>query len=115
MVVAESDRVPVQTGGYLARDTKDTLFSGLMENGHIKLVSASVSAVAMVTPAVRVGVAFMYFLDPSQPANSLVGRVPDPISNNYRFKLGVGKVRKIGESPYKKSFASMSFKPRTIV
>ena len=115
MVVAESDRVPVQTGGYLARDTKDTLFSGLMENGHIKLVSASISAVAMVTPAVRPGVAFMYFLDPSQPANSLVGRVPDPISDNYRFKLGVGKVRKIGESPYKTSFASMSFKPRTIV
>ena len=114
-VVAESDRVAVQTGEFIARDIKDMLFSSLMEKGHIELTSASVTAVAMVTPAVRPGVTFMNFLDPKQPANSLVHRVPDPISNNYRYKLAAGRIRRIGESPYKKSFRTMSFAPRTIV
>jgi len=114
-VVAESDRVPVQVSGFLGVGGKDLTFTELMAGGHIKLERASVSAVAMVTPAVRKGVTFMYFLDPNQPANALVPRVPDPISNNYRFKLGVGRVRKIGESPYKKSLEAMTFAPRTIL
>ena len=114
-IVAESDRVPVQTGGFIAQEVEDLTFSGLLAAGHIKYAEASVSAVAVVTSAVRKGVSFMYFLDPNQPANALVPRVPDPISNNYRFKLGVGRLKKIGESLYKTSFESMSFGPRTIV
>ena len=114
-VIAESERVPVQTGGFIAPEVEDLTFSRLLEAGHIEFTTGSVSAVAVVTPAVRRGVSFMYFLDPNHPANSLVPRVPDPISNNYRFKLGVGRVKKIGESPYKDSFASMSFAPRTII
>ncbi len=39
----------------------------------------------------------------------------DNISGNYNYKLGVGKVKKIGESPYKKEFRRMSFAPRNIV
>ena len=115
IVLAESDRVPVQTGGFMGRDTKDLLFTKLMENGHIKLTSASVTAVAVVNPMPRPGVTFMYFLHTIQSANSLTPRVADPISNNYRFKLGVGRIRKIGESPYKKSFRTMSFGRRDIV
>ena len=114
-IVAESDRVPVQTGGFIAQEVEDLTFSGLLAAGHIEYAEASVSAVAVVTSAVRKGVSFMYFLDPNQPANALVPRVPDPISNNYRFKLGVGRLKKIGESLYKTSFESMSFGPRTIV
>ena len=114
-IVAESDRVPVQTGGFIAQEVEDLTFSGLLAAGHIEYAEASVSAVAVVTPAVRKGVSFMYFLDPNQPANALVPRVPDPISNNYRFKLGVGRLKKIGESLYKTSFESMSFGSRTIV
>ena len=75
-------------------------------------------AVAMVTDAVRPGVVFAAFLWPRWPraaANSLVYRVPDPITNRYRFKLGKGKLRKTGESPYKRSLERMSFKPRTII
>lgn len=53
----------------------------------------------MVTDAVREGVIFAYFLEPGSPANSLVHRVPDPITNRYRFKLGKGRLEKIGESP----------------
>jgi arsenite oxidase large subunit len=57
----------------------------------------------------------MDFLHASQPANALAGRVVDWISGNYNYKMGIAKVAKIGESPYKRSFRSMSFAPRDIV
>ena len=114
-VVVESDRVPAQTGGFVGRDTEDLLFDKLMKDGHIELTSARVEAVAIVMEVPRRGVTAMYFLDPKNPANSLAPRVPDPISNNYRFKLGVGKIRKVGESPYKNTFAQMSFASRAII
>lgn len=79
------------------------------------MVKASVTAVAIVTPAVKKGVSFMYFLHPTQPANSLAPRVVDPLTNQYRYKLGVGKVKKIGESPYKNDFRTMTFARRDIV
>ena len=114
-VEVSCDRVPVQKSGFVARDLSDALFDGLMKNGHIELQKATVKAVAVVIPVPRPGVSFMYFLHPTDVANKLVPRVPDPISNNYRFKLAVGKVRKIGESPYKHSLTMMSFGTRTIV
>jgi len=92
----------------------DMSFSNLLKDGHIELTKASVKAVAIVTPAVRQGVAFMFNLDTKEPANSLAPRVPDPLSDNYRYKLGVGKIEKTGESPYKKSFEEMSFGRRDI-
>ena len=71
----------------------------------------------MVTDAVRPGLLFTNFNDPRPRAssNSLVYRVPDPITNRYRFKLGKGRVRKIGESPYKHDLTKMTFAPRTII
>jgi len=115
LVAATSDRVPVQTGGFIARTPEDASWSGLLADGHIDYRDARVEAVAIVTDAVRPGVAFMYVLHTKQPANSLVSRVPDPISGNYRYKLGVGRVERIGESPYKHDLSRMSFAPRTIV
>jgi len=115
LVAAESERIPVQKSGFIAATPADASFTRLMEAGHIELTAARVEAVAIVTPAVRPGVSFMFFLHTKNPANSLVARVPDPISNNYRYKLGVGTLRKIGESEYKHSFTQMSFAPRTIV
>ncbi len=76
------------------------------------------TAMAIVTDAVKRGVIFANFLSPRWPgsaANSLVHRVPDPITLRYRFKLGKGRASKIGESPYKHSLDQMSFKPRTII
>ena len=70
---------------------------------------------AIVTDAVRKGVAFTNFIWPGSPANSIVPRVPDPVTNRYRFKLGKGRVTKIGESAYKRSFTAMSFAPRPIM
>ena len=115
VVEVTCDRVPVQTGGFVGRDTKDLLFSKLMEDGHIHLDDVKVEAVAMVMPVPRPGTSAMYFLDPKNPANSLVPRVTDPISDNYRYKLGIGRIKKTGESPYKDSFAQMTFKSRAIV
>lgn len=34
------------------------------------------------------------------------------VSGNYRYKLGRGVLRKIGESAYKHNFLEMSLKPR---
>ena len=53
-------------------------------------------------------------LDMRQPSNSLQARVVDNISGNYNYKMGVAMIKKIGESPYKHSFRSMSFAPRNI-
>ncbi|MEL6775472.1 MAG: hypothetical protein AAFP23_11945, partial [Pseudomonadota bacterium] len=85
-----------------------------LRNGHIELTRASITAVAIVTPAVKQGVGYMDFLHTAQPANALAGRVVDWISGNYNYKMGVGMVRKMGESQYKHTFRSMSFARRDI-
>lgn len=115
MVLASSDRVPVWKDSNMGTAALDTKFGNLLKQGHIKLTKASVSAVAIVTPAVKKGVCFMYFLTPTQPANSLAARIPDPLTNQYRYKVGVGRVKKIGESPYKHDFRTMTFVRRDIV
>jgi len=109
-----SDRVPVQEGGFYGVMGKDNSFSGLMKNGHIKLVSASVSAVAIITPSCKRGFMSALKFDMSNSINALIPRVADPINNHYRFQLAVAKVRKIGASPYKKSLEAMSFARRDI-
>lgn len=114
-VAIESDDVLVQTGGFLGVQDGDLGFSWLVGEGHIQQTSARATAVAIVTPAVKPGVAFMYFVWPGSAANSFSHRVPDPISNNYRYKLGKGRVRKIGESIYKHSLDAMTFVRRDIV
>ncbi len=96
-------------------DIQPMTFTALQQAGHIKLIHGGFSAVAIITDAIRPGVAFTYFLDPKNPGNSLAPRVLDPVSQRYRFKLGVGKIKKIGESEYKKSMTQMSFAPRHIV
>jgi arsenite oxidase large subunit len=116
---AFSDRVPVQVSGFqgvrgAGRLDGDFSFTTLLKEGHIEITKASVKAVAIVTPAVRQGVSFMFNLHTKESANSLAPRVPDPLSDNYRYKLGVGKIEKIGESPYKKTFEEMSFGRRDI-
>ncbi len=91
------------------------LYDQLERNGHIRIGKGEMRAVAIVTDAIRPGVMWTNALVPGSPANSLVHRVPDPITNRYRFKLGKGKVTRLGESPYKQELTRMSFKPRTII
>ena len=115
LVAIESQRVPVQKDFNLGVKADDMWFSGLMKRGHIKISSGQFSAVAIVTPAIKQGVVFTDFLKLESPANSITPRVPDPISLNYRFKIASGKVKRIGESPYKRRFDQMSLKRRDIV
>lgn len=82
--------------------------------GHIRVGKGECKAVAVVTDAVHPGVVFVNFLWAGSPVNSLAHRVPDPITNRYRFKLGKGRIEKIGESPYKRSFDEMTFAPRPV-
>lgn len=97
------------------KDVEGLMFSALHKAGHIKHIRGEFQAVAIITDAVRPGVAFTYFLDPNNPGNSLAPRVLDPVSQRYRFKLGVGKITKLGESQFKRQFEQMSFAPRHIV
>ncbi len=113
-VMAYSDRVPSMKDTILGIETSDFQFGSLLENGHIELSKASVTAVAVVTRAIKRGVMFMNFLEMAQPANALQGRVVDWISGNYNYKMGVARLKKIGVSPYKHTFRSMSFAPRDI-
>ena len=114
-VLMTNDDVLIQTGGYVMRGANSFQFSELMRNGHIRIGKGESRAVAIVTDAVREGVLFTYFLWPGVTENSLVHRVPDAITNRYRFKLGKAKIQKTGESLYKRSFDAMTFKSRTIM
>jgi arsenite oxidase large subunit len=107
--------VPVQRNFNLGVKSGEMWFSGLMKRGNIEITAGEYSAVAMVTPAIKKGVAFSEFLKTEQPGNTIVPQVPDPITTNARFKIASGTITKIGESPYKHSFAQMSFKRRNIV
>ena len=57
---------------------------------------------------------FVNFLWPGSAVNSLAHRVPDPLTNRYRFKLGKGMIEKTGESPFKESLDEMTFAPRVL-
>lgn len=93
-VMVENDQVLTQTGGRYAAQFK---------------------AVAYVTDQVPRGVTASYFnfnqgaLETA--ANSVVPGVADPINNRYRFKLGKGRVNRIGPSEFKDR---LSFVPRNI-
>ncbi|MCL4834111.1 MAG: arsenate reductase (azurin) large subunit [Caldilineaceae bacterium] len=109
-----NDRVLIQHSGFNRIKGSELKFSWLLENGHIHTGHGDCEAVVIVTTAVKPGLLFTNFLEPRSPANSLVHRVPDPITNRYRFKLSTAKVERLGESPYKNDFRYMSFKPRDV-
>ena len=114
MLMVYSDRVPSLKETVLGIEGADYSFSGQMAAGNVELTRAAVTGVAMVTRHIKKGIMYMDFLHTSQPANALEGRIVDWISGNYNYKLGVARVKKIGESPYKNSFRTMSFAPRDI-
>jgi len=93
MVRVESDRVINQIG---------------------KQVTGSFTAVAYVTPQVPTGVTFAYFHYPKSPANAVVSADTSlqPLNLRYQFKLGRGKISKIGSTELKDR---MPFAPRNIV
>lgn len=114
-VEVESRDVLIQTGGFVGVAEEDLSYRGLEKHGLIRKGKGRFQAVAMVTDAVRPGVTFTNFLWPGEPANAINHRVPDPITNQYRYKLATATVRRVGESPYKRSLEAMTFLPRTIM
>jgi len=114
-VMLYSDRVPAFKQTIKGVHGSDFNFSELMKNGWIELSKAAVEATAIVTPHVKKGVIYSYFIIADQPSNVLQGRVPDQISGNYNYKMGVSRIKKIGETKYKKEFTHMSFAPRNVV
>jgi len=114
-VEISNDNVLVQTGGFVGRRPDDFTIKSLREQGLLRRGKGSFQAVAIITEAVKPGVTFTNALWPASPANSVVSRIVDPITNQYRFKLGKGLIRKIGPSPYKDIEAGMSFVPRTLI
>lgn len=115
LVEAYNDEVFVQTGAPIGVLDKDLTFTELRKNGHIKVTTGQFTAVAIVSDEIRSGVAQASFNYPGAPANSVCHAVPDPVSGNYRYKLGRGVLRKVGSSVYKTSLTEMSLKPRAII
>ena len=56
VVSLSSDRIPVQAGGFYGVMGGYNSFTGLMKAGNIKITKAAISAVAIVTPAIKKGV-----------------------------------------------------------
>ncbi|MCP4880930.1 MAG: arsenite oxidase large subunit, partial [Gammaproteobacteria bacterium] len=113
-VMMYSDRVVVYKDTMLGVDSGHFQFSELMKRGHIELDKAAVTAIAMVTPAIKKGMLYANMIDMRQPSNALSARLVDNISGNYNYKMGVSKIKKLGPSKYKSEFRSMSFAPRNI-
>jgi len=112
VVKLTNDDVLIQTGGFNRVEPEEISFTWLEKNGHIRIGKGEIEAIAMVTPAVPPTVLFTYFLFPPNPFNALAHRVPDPITNNYRYKLAKAKLTRVGESPYKKDRRFMTFQRR---
>ena len=114
-VEVHNDTVYVQTGQPQGVLDADLTFNQLMKDGHIKVAEGRFRAVAIVSDEIKEGVAKSNFNTPKSMANSVVSAVPDPMTNNYRYKLGRGTLTKVGESEYKTDLTRMSLKPRPIV
>ncbi len=72
------------------------------------------SLVAYVTDEVAPGVTYTYAFYPGQNSNVVVSAVTDPVTGVYNYKIGKGRVTRIGETPLKKVTGAMSFVPRSI-
>ena len=72
------------------------------------------SLVAYVTDEVAPGVGYTYSFYPGQNSNTIVPAITDPVTGVYNFKLGKGRVTKLGETPLKKLDSGTSFIPRSI-
>ena len=77
-------------------------------------VSGGFEAVAYVSDIVPTGVTFTYFLYPGSEANSVTSGDSSlqPLNLRYNFKMGKGKVTKVGTTDLMKT---MSFAPRNLV
>ncbi len=74
----------------------------------------ALALVAYVTDEVAPGVTYTFPFYPGQHSNTVVSAVTDPVTGVYNYKIGKGRVRKLGETPLKSVEGGMSFVPRSI-
>jgi arsenite oxidase large subunit len=79
-----------------------------------QVTRGSLSLVAYVTDEVAPGVTYTFPFYPGQHSNTVVPAVTDPVTGVYNYKIGKGRVRKLGETPLKAVDGGMSFVPRSI-
>jgi arsenite oxidase large subunit len=112
LVRVSNDAVYVQTGMPLGVQAHEQHFDALLAAGHIRVTRGSFEAVAVLDDGMREGVAKAGFNHPGQHANAVCHAVPDPLTNNYRYKLGRGRVESLGPSAHAAGFDGPSLKPR---
>ena len=105
---ADAERLGIESGDLVAVEN-DKVLDQLGNEGRGVL-----SLVAYVTDEVGVGVTYTYAFYPGQSADTVVPAVTDPVTGVYNYKIGKGRVRKMGETPLKRVEATMSFIPRTV-
>lgn len=110
-----NDTVYTQTGMPQGVLESDLGFDSLLAGGHIKVSEGWFEAIAIVSADIRPGVAKANFNFPGAPANAVCHAVPDPVTNNYRYKLGRGRLLRLGESALKQGFAGGSLKPPGLI
>jgi len=110
-----NDAVYVQTGMPLGVEASDQHFQAMLAAGHIRVTEGSFEAIAVLDPGLRPGVAKAGFNHPGNPANAVCHAVPDPLTNNYRYKLGRGRIERLGPSEYASDLRSVSLKARGMV
>jgi len=115
LVQVYNDEVFVQTGAPVGVRERDLTFTELRRQGHIMVTHGQFVSVAIVSDEMRPGVALASFNYPGSMANSVCHAVPDPVTGNYRYKLGRGVLTRIGDSAYKADFTALSLKPRPVV
>jgi len=105
---ADAERLGIESGDLVAVENDKVLDQlGNEARGVLSLV-------AYVTDEVGVGVTYTYAFYPGQSADNVVPAVTDPVTGVYNYKIGKGRVRKMGETPLKRVEATMSFVPRTV-
>ena len=95
--------------GDLVHVTNDDVVNQLDEK-----TTGVLSLVAYVTDEVAPGVGYTYAFYPGQNSNTIVPAVTDPVTGVYNYKIGKGRVTRVGETPLKDVAGAMSFVPRTI-
>jgi arsenite oxidase large subunit len=110
-----NDTVYTQIGMPQGVLESDLGFDSLLAGGHIKVSEGWFDAIAIVSADIRPGVAKANFNFPGAPANAVCHAVPDPVTNNYRYKLGRGRLLRLGESALKQGFAGGSLKPPGLI
>ncbi|MBI3148412.1 MAG: molybdopterin-dependent oxidoreductase [Betaproteobacteria bacterium] len=110
-----NDTVYVLTGMPVGVESTDQHFKALLAAGHIKVTQGDFEAVAILDPGMRQGVAKAGFNHPAGPANAVCHAVPDPLTNNYRYKLGRGRVERLGVSEFVEDLQGVSLKARGLI